>query len=74
MDVRLERLVNLFKGKQLKKGCKHSWTQTGFWDGSDKDNKLISGPILTCLICEDKIRPRWEEAKSGKLGEIKFLT
>ncbi len=40
---------------------KHIWKQTGYWDGRDKNNNRIAGPMAKCIHCGEEKNFRRDE-------------
>lgn len=48
--------LNQSSTKQHKPIFKHS----GYWDGEDENKVPIGGPLVICIICNEKAYPTWE--------------
>ena len=48
-----KRINEALNPKKPDENCDHIWKQTGYWDGTDKNNKWVGGPSASVLNAKD---------------------
>ncbi len=59
-----KRIEEAQNPKEPDENCDHVWKQTGYWDGTDKNNNWVGGPSAKCLHCGGKKFFRWDDWKA----------